>query len=316
LGVWLIQILGRTFGKTSAFKISSDWLQGYPLTAQMLPGEMVKLDVFVPHTWTWQPGQHVFLRFTQLNPFDNHPFTIASVAHKPNDPSCEKGCDCANIMTFYVRAQYGSTRQMLNHLDKSPDAQLSVIVDGPYGTVARRYENCAEEIILIAGGNGISASLPWLLHLSRAMRSEGAITQRVRLLWMIRKQEHIEWAAEELQKALSDAPIGTLSIDVYVTNEHAKDKVVEKLDEKGEVRASSTSAESLDEREGVELHFVGRPNLQAVLPTLVGGKRTAVLGCGPEGMKVDVSNAVAKLQSRVLSGKAQEVSLHTETFDW
>ena len=41
-----------------------------------------------------------------------------------------------------------------------------------------------------------------------------------------------------------------------------------------------------------------------------------VVACGPEGMKIDVSNSVAKAQSKVKQGLVQEIALRTETFGW
>ena len=38
------------------------------------------------------------------------------------------------------------------------------------------------------------------------------------------------------------------------------------------------------------------------------------LGCGLEGMKTDLSNAMASSQKRVLEGQLQEFALHTESF--
>jgi hypothetical protein len=70
------------------------------------------------------------------------------------------------------------------------------------------------------------------------------------------------------------------------------------------------------EIDGLRKHYDGRPNLLQLLPQLVGAKRTAVIGCGPESLKIDLSNAIAKLQAKVFSGEAEEISLHTETFDW
>ena len=39
-------------------------------------------------------------------------------------------------------------------------------------------------------------------------------------------------------------------------------------------------------------------------------------GCGPESLKIDVANASASLQSRVLKGEVAEVALQTESFGW
>lgn len=61
-----------------------------------------------------------------------------------------------------------------------------------------------------------------------------------------------------------------------------------------------------------------RPNIKEVIHGFVGNQRIAVIGCGPNGLKVDVCNAVAGVQRRVWMGESfsKEIMLHTETFDW
>jgi hypothetical protein len=58
----------------------------------------------------------------------------------------------------------------------------------------------------------------------------------------------------------------------------------------------------------------GRPNLRKELHALIYAERTMVLGCGPGSMKIDISNAVASAQIKVLRAEVKEIALHTETF--
>ena len=65
----------------------------------------------------------------------------------------------------------------------------------------------------------------------------------------------------------------------------------------------------------------GRPRLrEGIRPWAEGfGRRTCIYVCGPESMKIDVSNAVAGLQHDIWRRDNQdreEVYLHTETFGW
>jgi len=65
----------------------------------------------------------------------------------------------------------------------------------------------------------------------------------------------------------------------------------------------------------------GRPRLrEGIRPWAEGfGRRTCIYVCGPESMKIDVSNAVAGLQHDIWRRENQdreEVYLHTETFGW
>ncbi|KIW03466.1 uncharacterized protein PV09_05235 [Verruconis gallopava] len=307
LAVWLFQLLGRIFWKTSTLKISENWFGGLPTVAYRLSGDMVKLEVFVPEDWMWRPGQHVFLRFPQLNPLDNHPFTIASIP----STQCESEKDSGNVMTFLVRAQSGSTRKLLSWLEKTSEARLSTIVEGPYGTVARRYENWAEEVVLVAGGNGISACLPYLLHLIRAMRKKSCVTRRVRVLWMLRRSEHFTWVSKEVHQALRDAPEGSVCIHLYVTEPKESDPFQGLAG-----RMTDCAVDSEEQVKGLRKHYAGRPDLHQLLPQSVDTRSTAVIACGPDSLKIDVSNATARLQTKVLHGQASEISLHTEMFDW
>ncbi|KAF8244419.1 hypothetical protein K440DRAFT_609552, partial [Wilcoxina mikolae CBS 423.85] len=49
---------------------------------------------------------------------------------------------------------------------------------------------------------------------------------------------------------------------------------------------------------------------------LVGQGKTLVLGCGPESLRVDLANACADAQVRVMKGEMQELAMHLEVFGW
>ncbi|GME37512.1 putative ferric reductase protein [Neofusicoccum parvum] len=62
-----------------------------------------------------------------------------------------------------------------------------------------------------------------------------------------------------------------------------------------------------------------RPVVRELLPRLITslrGGRAFVMGCGPEGLKIELGNAVAGMQARVASGEMERVVLHMETFGW
>jgi len=343
LAIWLTQILFRTFGKTSAFRLSRPWFDGCPTTIRDLAdGGMMRLDVLIPVDWTWSPGQHVFLRFPSIRVWDNHPFTIASIPLRRGERG-QDGGEKANVdgatgtMTFYLRAQSGFTRRLHALATRDPEGHISAIVDGPYGSSLRKLEFLCEDVVLVAGGGGVTAVLPWLLHLSRCMSDdEGGgggermcVTRRVRVLWMVRKESSIRWAAEAFCAAMRQG----VAVDVYVTGEGdavVGDKVQSRTESDGVDRLSveispaaprgggggGAGMDSDSERGCLTKHFGPRPHLWQIIPTLVGSGRTAVVGCGPESLKIDLGNAVAGCQGMVLRGEAREVVLHTETFDW
>jgi len=68
----------------------------------------------------------------------------------------------------------------------------------------------------------------------------------------------------------------------------------------------------------------GRPNMATLVHDEVsrhsggggGGQKLFFVGCGPEGMRNELGNAVARAQGGVLRGQVAEVALHLEAFGW
>ncbi|KAF1817680.1 hypothetical protein P152DRAFT_454252 [Eremomyces bilateralis CBS 781.70] len=327
--LWLASILARFFWKMSAFKLTGHWLRGCPTTVRVLePGKngMARLDVVVPGDWTWKPGQHCFLRFPQLRLFDHHPFTISSlpVHFGSSFGGIQVKVEQVNVLTFFIRSQKGFTRRLLSEASKSPDYQVSAIVDGPYGTRMRTLQHVYEDVVLVAGGAGITAVLPWLLHLAQCIRGNcDIVTKRVALIWMVRNESSVTWIRNELKGLRDLTTSGHCVVHVHVTRSsengsptiEASTDLEVKEKEVGEAITEDGSSGNGSDLP-IEKRFDGRPNLGELIPKMVGKTRTAVLGCGPEGLKIDLSNAVAGLQRTVLRGEANEVMLHTEAFNW
>ena len=246
---------------------------------------MTKLEVLVPADYTWQPGQHCFLRFPSIAPLDNHPFTIASIPHHSGGDSA-RDLD-QNILSFLIRKHSGFTRRLLHYVESHADIVPGAIVDGPYGGLPRALENAYDSVILVAGGGGITSSIPWLLHLSQMIKDQQhpVVTRYVRLVWVVKHQADLKWMTEELALVLAGSVTGSLFLDFYVTretakigdgetylevaipDEHVHIKVEEKLTD-STVKATSSSHDSI--------HY-GRPQLTTLLPSLINTPRTAVL---------------------------------------
>lgn len=329
LALWLVSYLGRMFAKSSSFRLEGPWLSGCPTFLYPLADDMVKLEVYLPpgQCWNWEPGQHVFLRFPiGLMALDNHPFTIANACHPcliGNWNSKEKYANYVHviqggqIMKFLVRPQKGLTAR-LGTMSKSQTMTgmhnyISTIVEGPYGTIIRpgierRYDN----MILVAGGGGISAVLPWMEHIAQLLASKESfdkcITKKVYLLWIVRGLSALEWAQQELKdiKTLHDQGF---YIHIWVTGQ--KDHHQHDSSQTDNSENSSPELDFID-----QITFQQRPNMAEFMSGKVGPDRTIVIGCGPESLKINLSNAVAQSQFRVMKGLAVELKLHTDTFGW
>ena len=270
---------------------------------------MVKLKVLVPTSYTWRPGQHVFLRIPSLSLLDNHPFTIASAP----SPSSEN----ANTIALFVRPHNGFTSKLHSHAVSQPDLSLSAHLDGPYGGCSRRIENVYDSIVLVSGGSGITPSLAWLAYLAPRMAAGSVTTTSVRLIWVVRKRAHLEWVHDELDLVSATMPKNCFVTDIHVTNDDSEPRGSSSK-ESGEGSPAITTKTSLTatQRSSSEISR-GRPVLaELITQALAPGTRTCVFGCGPESMKIDLSNAVAGAQQRVLKGDLKEVRLETETFGW
>ena len=361
---------------------------------------MTKLQVFVPSTYcTWRPGQHCFLRIPTLSLMDNHPFTIASAPNSSSSSSDgrvkifeEKGVD-VNTLTFLIRPHSGFTRRLSSYASDAndPDVTLRTFIDGPYGGISRKIENVYNSIILVAGGGGITASIAWLLYLTKCMGEEEkrpVAVKQLKLVWVVRKKEHLSWVKEELEVAVKMAPTGAVSLEFHITNhdkiftgderspspissqqkygssggEEVPKTVIVDDEEKGKRQAddailstttstattdttsspsSSTSPTAAETEKkhsfptalpntNIHNHKGQRPSLQDIItqsiihervpPTTKSRMRSraCILGCGPESMKIDLSNAVARVQKRVWlsDGEVKEVVLETESFGW
>ena len=323
LAILLFSFFGRIFYKNSAFCIGRSWLDGFPATVYDLPGDMVKIQVFVPRTYTWRPGQHCFLRIPTLSVFDNHPFTIASAPSSNNDieNASEKRTE-ANVLSFLVRRREGFTRKLATHARAKTDISLRAFVDGPYGGLTRKIENSYDSIILVAGGGGITASISWLLYLATRMRAADVAVKHVKLVWVVKEESHLHWVREELETVQATAPQGAVTFEFHVTDE-SKHSTIEDSGKCGRLQDTTREGFS-DPKMTVEgqhssslanVHKA-RPNLGERIMQALNAPRTCVLGCGPESMKIDLSNGIARAQQRVWKGDLREVALHTETFGW
>ncbi|KAI5809966.1 ferric reductase NAD binding domain-containing protein [Peziza echinospora] len=175
-------------------------------TFMALPDRATQITIKNP-TFTWAPGQHVFLSCPTLLPLQSHPFTIASL---PSDNEC----------VFVVRAHRGGTHRLFRHAKTClpPLDGKAVIIDGPYGRT-RPLEQF-DTVTLIAGSTGATFTTPLLRDLVRRARNgDPLVTTRVKLIWVVKNRSQIEWFLKELCEVFSTATNGNLDVEasIYVT---------------------------------------------------------------------------------------------------
>jgi predicted ferric reductase len=334
VALWLASYLARSFWYTRPLNLKSEWLIGTPTTLLKLPGGMTRIEVLAPVDFRHYPAQHCFLRFPAISLVDNHPFTIISVPQL-EDVAMEgerhdmKGNTKPQILVFLARTHDGFTRKLANYVASRTDILASAWVDAPYGGVGRPIEQLYDQLILVAGGSGITACLPWLQHVVNRSCTVGKTDvrlKRVVLHWIVRDEEHFAWIENEVRDISLAANRGNSTVDTkfYVTSGSAKPRsAVKKVDEsmsaekKAEKIDATTFQSSSSERADFPGEFIyERPAMNKPLLDLESHGRSFVIGCGPEDLRTDLSNACADAQVRVLRGDIQEVDMHLEAFGW
>lgn len=250
----------------------------------------------------WRAGQHCFLRVPGVEVLGNHPFTVA----------CAPGIHDKRSMIFLVKAHKGFSRKLLEYSISHPDARPEVWIEGPYGGISRPVERVFDTVVLVAGGTGITACLPWLEFLTVG-GGQNCTVQRIVLVWFIRDREHYSWVEKMLKDVKEREASVSVEMKIFITAEDGGTADRERQIEMKEIAASSSSFAHT--RPSTEFGQ-GRPNLRTLTAELVGEGKTLVIGCGPDSMRTDLANACADLQSRVLRGRAKEIVMHLEAFGW
>ena len=103
----------------------------------------------------WRPGQHAFLAFPGVStvPLESHPFTIASI---PSGGPSEQ-------LRFLIRVKTGATLKLLKLVQEQGKASFRAFIDGPYGMPPDLGPY--RTTVLVAGGTGVTYTLPLLLDL-------------------------------------------------------------------------------------------------------------------------------------------------------
>lgn len=201
VSIWLATLLARVFWFNRAVNIRESWITGSPMQIRNLAGGMTRLDILTPKSLTWSPGQHFFVRVPGLELLGNHPFTSASAfksAYSIREKS--RGSDPQKV-TLYLRTHAGFTKALAAHAQSHWKAPSIAILEGPYGGILYMIENTFDRIVLVAGGGGVTACLPWMEHL--AMKRAAGIRMRVasvKFVWAVRRVEHLKWIEESMEE--------------------------------------------------------------------------------------------------------------------
>ncbi|KAK7695500.1 hypothetical protein QCA50_000136 [Cerrena zonata] len=290
-------------------------------TVELLSEDTIRLTL--RRTFNWKAGQHAYVILPTVSelPFEAHPFTIASIPHALDGTNGTKEKE----VSFIIRGRDGFTGRLRDHaVGNAGQSTVPAYIDGPYGCPPdlTQYSTC----ILIAGGSGVSYTLPLLLNLVHKARAGNLSTQRVIFVWAVRDAEHLKWISKVITEALVAARLTHLTVDprIYITGPNCPIPEVPVLGHKDSLDGTITPS-SNQSNEKIELPIYtslkithGRPSISRILhdeiSTSIGPVSVDV--AGPTSLSHSVSRVLSSGPAgplSVLKG-APSVTLHTETF--
>lgn len=321
---WTAQMVWRGLAK-NFFRLNKGFLRSSPCTMRRLAStekeHYFEINIENVGEFTWTPGQHVFLRIPGLRFLENHPFSIMSY--------CEPRKN--NQMKFIVKTGCwkGMTSLIYDSLPDQGYTESTVFVDGPYGGAERQIDSF-NNIFLVSSGTGITAILPFLLEFVDKYEEKNTLLKHLRLDWVVRETENIEWIKPELMKTIDQASElisqGIIKINIYVCNEMGVSNT-QTLDDllkcKELLPSSSDEEKSLENKLSVSqlISVVNRkPDISQIIETEIPkelGYTNMFVVSGSNSMRSSASGSIANLQNYVFkSTRVDEIYLHSETFGW
>ncbi|KAF9008933.1 hypothetical protein BDQ17DRAFT_1388624 [Cyathus striatus] len=256
---------------------------------------------------SWMPGQHAYICLP----------TISAYCSLPEDIDNSKD----KALVFLIRARGGFTQKLKDHAVKHGTTSVPALLDGPYGCPPDLiyYSTC----IFVAGGSGISYTLPLFMNLIREnTQGKSSRVRRIVFIWAVRSGEHLNWISTTLIEALSLSTNG-LSIEprVYITGSDCQ--IPNILSDRKDSAFSTGSKKDFIVSEEKKLPPVyrlihGRPSIRRILhdEILLARGPVSVDVAGPSKLTESVRKALSAGPagpSATLKGVAP-VTLHVESF--
>ncbi|KAI0454030.1 ferric reductase like transmembrane component [Xylaria acuta] len=300
--LWFLERLARMF--RLAYNNWSSQRGFTEAVIEPLPGDCSRVTMHLPRFLDVGPGTHAYIRFMGVNPWENHPFSIAWIEHHPDDAdrtlhkekshsnsALHKG---TTSVSFIIGAQTGFTRQLFDRASRggNPSIRVRAAMEGPYS--GHHSLDSYGHAVLFAGSTGITHQLSYLKPLIQGFNDGTIATRRVTLVWVMRDTEALEWVRPWMDEVLRmPRRREILNIRLFVTRPKNSKEIVS---------GSST----------VQM-FPGRPSISTIMQREVEQQVGAmvVTVCGPGALADDVRQAVRAVQST-----ENVVDFVEESFTW
>ncbi|KAL8276777.1 hypothetical protein RQP46_010833 [Phenoliferia psychrophenolica] len=268
----------------------------------------------------WRAGQHVWVRVLEgRRAGENHPFTIANA---PADCSPLPG---SHSLTLLAQSRGDWTQSLLETATAADQITeksqgygrtVNVSIEGPYGGPMFTDFSESQNVVLIAGGSGITFAASVLEEIVGQAVDGTCRTRTVTLVWSVKNIESIDWYQDFLNKLLEIARTRTcLEVRVLI---HVTGPSVASYNpiRDAKIRFHRPDLASLIEDNVDEvLLSIHRKQVDEydLLPARGGG--IAVGTCGPTALVRSARSAIAGVARKRAVG-AGGIVAHTECFGW
>jgi len=299
-------------------------------TTELLSDHFIRLRMRRPAHFHWSPGQTAYLIMPGVStlPFEAHPFTIASIdsplaAEGESEKELGVSAPYWKELVFLIQARGGFTKRLKESALQGKT--VKVFVDGPYGPSPDlgKYNTS----VLVAGGTGVSYTLPVLLSIVQRAREGTTNCTRVVFIWAMRDIKHLAWVSDTLLEAAQLAPSSLkVKIRIYATGVN---RSIPKMSRSGSFDDDSMNGESDNEKKDSLSNVLahpsvsvteGRPDIASLLRQEAEGtsERMSVSVCGSQAIASAVRQSVrfdVAGMSSIMRG-SPSITLHVESFGY
>ncbi|KAI9209619.1 uncharacterized protein BJ171DRAFT_436772 [Polychytrium aggregatum] len=166
---------------------------------------IIELTIPIGSAWRftsiYAPGDWVNIQVPQISNFQQHPFSIASYC-----------LDTPNAMVLYIKANGAWTQKLSKLIAEHEDrVEVPIRVDGPFGSRSTDYLNL-DHLVIVAGGSGMGALMPYILHYSIAGSASGKLT----LVWTAKKESDILAYASFVRELADESSLLHKRVDLHL----------------------------------------------------------------------------------------------------
>eukprot|EP00026_Physarum_polycephalum_P006372 Phypoly_transcript_06414.p1 GENE.Phypoly_transcript_06414~~Phypoly_transcript_06414.p1 ORF type:complete len:527 (+),score=77.52 Phypoly_transcript_06414:145-1725(+) len=245
------------------------------ILARQHPSRVIELRMKKP-SFSYKPGQYLFLNCPYISKNEWHPFTITSA---PDEDFVSVHINAVGNWTNAITALLNPEKKIgivQEDLLEAPDGTAILRLDGPFGAASEEVFKY-KTVVLIGAGIGVTPFASILKHIKACIERGKSPIDKVYFYWICRDKNSFEWFSNMIAALERENVNNFLEINTYLTGALSPDEVRDVM--------YGTDAESADQITGLSspTHF-GRPKWHDIFSDLArkhANQNVGVFFCGP-----------------------------------